>query len=179
MLNSFMPSQIEYIVDNSPICVVEKSRQVGFTWASGYKVCRRIFSSEIPQDHFWISKDEFTAKLFLQDVLVWLQVYNSVSNHGKKYKQDIIDFNGVQAMRIKFDCGSNLFVLSSSVDAVVGKRGHFYIDEAAIHKDFEALYNIALPCTTWGFTLTVFSTHRPSFINYVRVFVRARLRAVS
>lgn len=174
MLNTFLPCQIDYITDESPICVVEKSRQVGFTWASGYKVPRRIFSSDIPQDHFWISKDEFTAKLFLQDVLLWLQVFNEVSNHKKTFKQDIIDFNGVQAMRIKFDCGSNLFVLSSSVDAVVGKRGHFYIDEAAIHKDFEALYNIALPCTTWGFTLTVFSTHRSKQTFFYKLCDRIR-----
>ena len=160
LLNSFLPSQIEYILDNSPILGVEKGRQQGLTWISGYKVCRRIFGSDIPQDHYWISKDEFTAKLFLQDVLVWLQVINEVANHKKEFKQDIIDFKGVQAMRIKFNCGSNIYVLSSSVDAVVGKRGHFYIDEAAVHKDFEQLYSIAYPCTTWGYTLTFISTHR-------------------
>jgi len=173
-INSFLPCQIEYILDDSPICLVEKSRQIGFTWCSGYKVVRRIFKSDVPQDHFWISKDEFTAKLFLQDVLMWLQVYNTISNHRKVYKQDIIDFKGVQAMRIKFDCGSNLYVLSSSVDAVVGKRGHFYIDEAAIHKDFEALYGIVYPCTTWGYTLTVFSTHRSKQTFFYKLCDRVR-----
>ena len=68
LLNSFLPCQIEYILDESKILGVEKSRQVGITWASGYKVCRRIFKSGIPQDHFWISKDEFTAKLFLSSI---------------------------------------------------------------------------------------------------------------
>lgn len=172
--NSFLPCQIDYILDESPICVVEKSRQIGFTWCSGYKVVRRIFKSEVPQDHFWISKDEFTAKLFLQDVLIWLQVFNAVHNHQKEFKSEIIDFKNVQAMRIKFDCGSSLYVLSSSVDAVVGKRGHFYIDEAAIHKDFEALYGIVYPCTTWGYTMTIFSTHRSKQTFFYKLCDRVR-----
>ena len=158
--NSFLPCQIDYILDESQICVVEKPRQVGFTWISGYKICRRIWSAEVPQDHYWISKDEFTAKLFLNTVLQWIILYGCIANHKKKFKKEIIDMNGVQAMRIKFDCGANLYVLSSSIDAVVGKTGNFYIDEAAIHKDFEGLYNIAYPCTTWGYKMTIFSTHR-------------------
>ena len=63
---SFLPCQTEYILDESPILLVEKSRQIGITWTSGFKIPYLIFTSEIPQDHFWISKDEFTAKLFLQ-----------------------------------------------------------------------------------------------------------------
>ncbi len=157
---SFLPCQEEYILDNSPILGVEKSRQIGITWTSGFKVPYKIFTSDIPQDHYWISKDEFTAKLFLQDVLFWIQFINIMFNYKREFKQDVVDFKGVQAMRIRFDCGSNIYVLSSSIDAVVGKRGFFWIDEAAVHKDFEQLYNIVLPCTTWGYGLTFFSTHR-------------------
>ena len=170
----FLQCQWDYIMDNSPICVVEKCRQVGFTWSSAYKVCDRIFSSEVPQDHFWISKDEFTAKLFLQDVLEWLDRINMIANHKKTFKSDIINFKNIQTMRIQFDCGSTLYVLSSSVDAVVGKRGHFYIDEAAIHKDFEALYGIVYPCTTWGYTMTIFSTHRSKQTFFYKLCDRIR-----
>ena len=58
---SFLPCQEEYILDNSPILGVEKSRQIGITWTSGFKVPYKIFTSDMPQDHYWISKDEFTA----------------------------------------------------------------------------------------------------------------------
>ena len=171
---AFLPSQCEYILDNSPLLVIEKCRQVGFTWASAYRICRRVEMSDYPQDHYWISRDEFTAKLFLQDVLQWLQVYNAVKNHGMKYKSSVIDMKGVQAMRIQFNNGCNLYVLSSSVDAVVGKRGHFYLDEFAIHKDAEQLYSIAEPCTTWGFTLTIFSTHRSKQTFFYKLCDRIR-----
>ena len=175
MLSStFLPCQIEYILDDSPLLVCEKGRQQGFTWISAYKIIRRINVHPEPLDHYWISRDEFTAKLFLQDVLQWLRVWDEVANHGLTYKQSIIDWSGVQAMRIKFSNGANLYVLSSSVDAVVGKRGHFYLDEFAIHKDAEALYNIAEPCTTWGFTLTIFSTHRSKQTFFYKLCDRVR-----
>ena len=175
MLSStFLPCQIEYILDDSPLLVVEKGRQQGFTWISAYKIIRRVNTSPEPLDHYWISRDEFTAKLFLQDVLQWLRVWDEVANHGLTYKESIIDWNGVQAMRIKFSNGANLYVLSSSVDAVVGKRGHLYLDEFAIHKDAEAMYSIAEPCTTWGFTLTIFSTHRSKQTFFYKLCDRIR-----
>ena len=159
-LFTLLPYQMKYVLDETPILGMEKGRQLGLTWASGYKVLRRIFKARRAEDHYWISRDEFTAKLFLQDVLYWLYQMNKFKNYRKEFKQDIVDFKGVQAMRITFDCGSAIHVMSSSVDAIAGKRGHVYIDEAALHKDFRLLFDIARPATRWGFTLTFFSTHR-------------------
>jgi phage FluMu gp28-like protein len=159
-LFTLLPYQMKYILDESPILGIEKGRQLGLTWASGYKVVRRIFKARRKEDHYWISRDEFTAKLFLQDVLYWIHQLNEFRNHKKEFKQDIVDFKGVQAMRIVFDDGSAIHVMSSSVDAIAGKRGHVYIDEAALHKDFKQLFDIAKPATRWGYTITFFSTHR-------------------
>jgi phage FluMu gp28-like protein len=159
-LFTLLPYQMKYILDESPILGIEKGRQLGLTWASGYKIPRRIFNARRVENHYWISRDEFTAKLFLQDVLYWINQMNRFRNHKKEFKQDIIDLKGVQAMRITFDCGSCIHVMSSSVDAIAGKRGHVYIDEASLHKDFRQLFDIAKPATRWGYTLTFFSTHR-------------------
>ena len=159
-LFSLLPYQMKYVLDETPILGIEKGRQLGMTWASGYKILRRIFSARRVENHYWISRDEFTAKLFLQDVLYWLNQMNRFKNHKKEFKQDIIDLRGVQAMRITFNCGSCIHVMSSSVDAIAGKRGHVYIDEAALHKDFQQLFDIARPATRWGYSLTFFSTHR-------------------
>ncbi|MCK5616547.1 terminase family protein [Candidatus Pacearchaeota archaeon] len=152
--------QLRYVWNNATILGVEKGRQLGFTWVSAARILRRIFTSPVAQDHYWISRDEFTAKMFLQDVLTWLDWYNRFKNHGREFKHSVIDMSGVQTMKITFDCGSNIFVMSSSVNAIAGKRGHIYIDEAALHKDFQQLFDIAKPATRWGFTLTFFSTHR-------------------
>tara|TARA_R110002167_G_scaffold266022_2_gene472743 strand:- start:1209 stop:2681 length:1473 start_codon:yes stop_codon:yes gene_type:complete len=159
-LFTLLDCQLKYVWNDSKILGVEKGRQLGFTWISAVRILRRIFSSKVPQDHYWISRDEFTAKMFLNDVLQWINYINIMQNHGKEFKQSIVDMSGVQTMKITFDCGSSIFVMSSSVNAIAGKRGHIYIDEAALHKDFQQLFDIAKPATRWGFTLTFFSTHR-------------------
>jgi phage FluMu gp28-like protein len=159
-LFTLLKCQLKYVWNDAKILGVEKGRQLGFTWVSAVRILRRIFTSKVPQDHYWISRDEFTAKMFLQDVLQWVSYMNVLQNHGKEFKQSIIDMSGIQTMKITFDCGSNIFVMSSSVNAIAGKRGHIYIDEAALHKDFQQLFDIAKPATRWGYTLTFFSTHR-------------------
>jgi len=159
-LFTLLDCQLKYVWNDAKILGIEKGRQLGFTWVSAVRILRRIFSSKVPQDHYWISRDEFTAKMFLQDVLQWINYINIIENHGKEFKQSIVDMSGVQTMKITFDCGSSIFVMSSSVNAIAGKRGHIYIDEAALHKDFQQLFDIAQPATRWGFTLTFFSTHR-------------------
>lgn len=165
MIFQLLPCQLRYVFNDSKILGVEKGRQLGFTWISAYKVLRKIFKCSRPFDTYWISRDEFSAKLFLMDVLSWLMFMNVGKNHKKEFKQDIIDFKGVQAMRISFPNGCNIYVLSSSIDAIAGKRGDIYIDEAALHKDFQQLFDIAKPATRWGGRLTFFSTHR-SKTNY-------------
>lgn len=174
MIFQLLPCQLKYVFNNSKILGIEKGRQLGFTWVSAYKVLRRIFTAPMAQDHYWISRDEFTAKLFLQDVLQWLLFMNIAKNHKKEFKQDIVDFKGVQAMRIRFNCGSNIYVMSSSIDAIAGKRGHVYIDEAALHKDFQQLFDIAKPATRWGFTLTFFSTHRSKQNYFYKLIKRIK-----
>lgn len=174
MLFQFLDCQKRYVFNDAKILGIEKGRQLGFTWVSAYKVLRRIFTSPVAQDHYWISRDEFTAKLFLQDVLQWLLFMNVVKNHKKEFKQDLVDFKGVQAMRIRFNCGSNIYVMSSSIDAIAGKRGHVYIDEAALHKDFQQLFDIAKPATRWGYTLTFFSTHRSKQNYFYKLIKRIK-----
>lgn len=174
LIFQLMPCQLRYVFNDAKILGIEKGRQLGFTWVSAYKILRRIFTAKSKQDHYWISRDEFTAKLFLQDVLNWLLFMDVAKNHQKEFKQEIIDFKGVQAMRIRFSCGSNIYVMSSSIDAIAGKRGHVYIDEAALHKDFQQLFDIAKPATRFGFTLTFFSTHRSKQNYFFKLIKRIK-----
>jgi len=155
-------SQLRYVWNESQILGVEKGRQQGFTWISAYKILRRNAKEKKPLNHYWISRDEFTAKLFLQDVIQWINYADCYKNHKKEFKTELIDMGkDVQALRINLPRGNvSLFVMSSSVNAIAGKRGHIYIDEAALHKDFRQLYDIAKQAIRWGGTLTFFSTHR-------------------
>lgn len=168
MLVKILDYQKEYVLDESKILVVEKCRQAGLTWVSGYKVVRRVFNSEIKQDHYWLSRDEFSAKAFILDCLDWIKVFNIVAEVEQVLLKD------VQTTKIKFPNGCNLYILTSSVNAVVGKRGHFYLDEFAVHEDAEALWNIAIPCISWGFTITVISTHRSKLKYFYKLIQKIK-----
>ena len=168
MLVKLLDFQKKYILDDSTLLVVEKGRQQGLTWVSPYKIIRRIFQTPVRQDHYWISRDEFTAKQFIMDCLDWIRVFNIVA------EVDQVPIEKVLATRIKFPNGANIYVLSSSVNAVVGKRGHFYLDEFAVHEDQEALYDIALPCISWGFTMTIISTHRSKIKFFYKLIQKIR-----
>jgi len=154
MLFKFLKYQQDYIMSSPKILIVEKGRQMGLTYCSGFKVIRRILRSEAPEDHYWLSRDEFTAKQFVSNCLDWIHLFNVVA------ECEMIDLKEVRTTKITFPNGCNLFILSSSVDAVVGKSGHFYLDEFAIHQSAEALWSIVYPCVQWGFTITIISTHR-------------------
>ena len=169
-----LPCQLKYVWNDAAILGVEKGRQLGFTWISAIRILRRIFTAKRPENHYWISRDEFTAKLFLQDVLQWLEWMNTFKNHNKKFKQSVVSMEGIQTMKITFDCGSTIYVMSSSVNAIAGKRGHIYIDEAALHKDFQQLFDIAKPATRWGYTLTFFSTHRSKQNYFYKLMERIK-----
>jgi len=169
-----LPCQLKYVWNDAAILGVEKGRQLGFTWVSAIRILRRIFTAKRAENHYWISRDEFTAKLFLQDVLQWLEWMNTFKNHNKKYKQSVVSLEGIQTMKITFDCGSTIYVMSSSVNAIAGKRGHIYIDEAALHKDFQQLFDIAKPATRWGYTLTFFSTHRSKQNYFYKLMERIK-----
>ena len=121
-LFKFLPYQVEYIRDNSKILVVEKPRQVGITYTSGYKVVTKILISNKKDKHYWLSRDENTAKEFVTNVMDWLHLFNVVA------QREVVDMKDVRTTKVTFPNGTELFILSSSVDAVVGKSGHFYLD---------------------------------------------------
>tara|TARA_R110000824_G_scaffold218492_1_gene405193 strand:+ start:603 stop:2027 length:1425 start_codon:yes stop_codon:yes gene_type:complete len=154
MLFELLPYQREYVLREPEILIVEKGRQEGFTYVSGYKVVRRIMKSKVPEDHYWLSRDENLAKEFVTKCLTWIHTFNLVA------KSEVISIKDVKTTKITFPNGCQLFIMSSSIDGCVGRSGHFYFDEFAIHKDQEQLWNIVLPCMSMGFTLTVISTHR-------------------
>ncbi len=63
----FLPYQARWCEDRSRIKLVEKSRQVGFSWATSNDLVAQAVRSDAKYD-FWVSsRDEMQARLFLQD----------------------------------------------------------------------------------------------------------------
>lgn len=154
----FMPYQIDWINDNSMLRIMEKSRQIGISYASAYDcvIRRTIKGSRL--DAWVSSRDDTQAKLFLEDCKNWAKVLNQAANYLGLVVYD--RENDFSAYVLEFATGLRIYSLSSNPNAMAGKRGDVYLDEFALHKDQRLLYRIAKPVTTWGGQLSIISTHR-------------------
>lgn len=152
----FLPYQKAWILDNSRIKLMEKSRQIGMSWSASYELVRRHCQSGQKYDSWVSSRDELQAKLFIDDCKKFASILNTAV--VDVYKTQTLGTNDSHS--IEFINGTRIWSLSSNPDAQAGKRGTRVLDEFALHPDPEKLYAIAYPGITWGGSLQIISTHR-------------------
>ena len=157
-LKYFTQYQTDWAFDLSPLKIIEKSRQIGITYADAYNSVMLASDPDARLDVFASSRDEVAARLYLEDCKFWADfLHAAVSDLGE------IDFdteNSLSAYALHFSNGRRIYCLSSNPNALAGKRGHVKLDEFALHKDQRLLYRIAKPVTMWGGSLSLISTHR-------------------
>lgn len=154
----FLPYQERWIADKSPLKIVEKSRQIGFSYCTAYSALRRVAAKEARLDVWVSSRDDTQARLFLEDCKEWARIMKV----GESDTQKILfeKEKDLSAYVLEFKSGLKIYSLSSNPNALAGKRGHVILDEFALHADQRLLYRIAKPVTTWGGQLEIISTHR-------------------
>ncbi|MCX7871985.1 MAG: terminase family protein [Verrucomicrobiae bacterium] len=152
-----LPYQEKWVRDGSRLKIAEKSRQIGWTWATAYSLVRRKCRRGERLDAWVSSRDEMQARLFLEDCRAFAKILNVAA--GDFNCEVIIDKRG-NAYTLGFANGRRIHSLSSNPDAQAGKRGDRVLDEFALNPDPRRLYAIAYPGITWGGSLEIFSTHR-------------------
>ncbi len=154
----FMPYQKRWIEDRSRLKIMEKSRQIGLSWASAYGLVRDHASGIFKLDTWVSSRDEIQARLFLEDCQAFARIFNIAA---KDLGQSVLEEGArSSAYTLEFAGGKRIHSLSSNPDAQAGKRGTRFLDEFALHPDPRRLYAVAYPGITWGGRLEIVSTHR-------------------
>jgi phage FluMu gp28-like protein len=133
---------------------MEKSRQIGITMPTAYRLVCPHASEKLTFDSWVSSRDELQAKLFINDCRNFANIFQS---SAKLHGMEIFD-QKTYSFSITFSNGSSINSLSSSPDAQAGKRGTRILDEFALHQDPKQLFIIALPGMTWGGQLEIVST---------------------
>lgn len=154
----FTRSQIKWIQDDAPLKIMEKSRQVGVTHATNYRLVSIVSEPGARYDAFISTRDIAQARLTLENCMHWARYCHL----GATDLGDIV-FNAeknISAFALEFANRRRIYALSSNPNALAGKCGHVVLDEFALHEDQQLLYRVAKPVTTWGGTLTIISTHR-------------------
>src|SRR6266446_388431 len=154
----FYKSQRDWINDDSPLKIIVKSRQTGFSWCNCYRLVLLVSAQDARLDAYISSRDLHQARLQLDDCRNWADLMNiGFSDKGEMLLDD--DSNS-SAYVLQFANGRRIYSLSSNPNALAGKRGHVTLDEFALHQDQRLLYRVAKPVTTWGGQLSIISTHR-------------------
>jgi phage FluMu gp28-like protein len=151
--------QSRWVKDSSRLKIAEKSRQIGWSWATAYSLVRKKSLKTAQLDAWISSRDDIQARLFLEDCKSFAAL---LSTAAKDIGEQVIDEKGHSAYVLSFANNLRIHSMSSNPDAQAGKRGDRVLDEFALHPDPRKLYTIAYPGITWGGSMEIFSTHRGS-----------------
>lgn len=156
----FLRYQAKWIKDNSRLKLMEKSRQIGISWATAYRIVRQKSQADAKQDAWVSSRDDLQARLFKEDCNQFAGIFNIAADD---LGQVVIDpEKAISAYVLQFANHLRINSMSSNPDAQAGKRGDRILDEFGLHPDPRKLYSIAYPGITWGGSLEIVSTHRGS-----------------
>lgn len=165
----FLPFQSKWIKDTSRLKAMEKSRQIGISWATAYAAAERTAAQGARNDQWVSSRDDLQARLFIEDCKMWAGIMNLAAKDLGEVVLDPKD--RISAYVIEFASGKRIHSMSSNPDAQAGKRGGRVLDEFALHPDPRKLWAIAYPGITWGGSMELVSTHRGSY-NFFNQLIR-------
>jgi phage FluMu gp28-like protein len=157
----FLPYQEAWIADNSTLKLAEKSRRVGFTFASSYRMFRKCMMR--PGLTQWVSsKDQLTARELITDYIAkWCKLSNIIAEGLYGDNIQVIDpEKNITAFVCVFPNGSRIVSLSSNPAAFAGKGGDVFLDEVDLHLDSATLIDMAIPCIMWGNQLEAVSAYK-------------------
>lgn len=167
----FLPYQLGWIQDDSTVKLIEKSRQIGLSWSTAYRIVRECCKAENRNDVWVSSRDDIQARLFLDDCKMFAKILNQGFEDVGQQIFSAEDGKPYTSYEISFANGQKIHSMSSNPDAQAGKRGTRVLDEFALHPDPRKLYAIASPGITWGGQMEIISTHRGSH-NFFNRLVR-------
>ena len=159
----FLPYQLEWLRDDSPVKIWEKSRRIGATYVQSYEDVRDCVSGKV--DKVWFSSaDESAAKEYIQEAATWTKLFDTAA---RELGEVVIDSkNDIKALVIELSNGARIHALSSNPKAFRSKGGKVILDEFAFHEQAKELWKAAKPVTTWGYDIRILSTHNGKDCQY-------------
>jgi phage FluMu gp28-like protein len=149
--------QVNWVLDEERLKLMEKSRQIGLSWATAYRLVSTTSLTTAKFDDWVSSRDELQAKLFIDDCKSFAGILHiGATDLG----QQVVDEDKHSAFVLSYANGRYTHSLSSNPNAQAGKRGRRVFDEFALHQDPRKLYAIGYPGITWGGSMEIISTHR-------------------
>ena len=168
----FLPYQVRWINDPSPLSIGEKSRRIGRTYASSYRaVDRRV---RLGTNLYFSSADLSTAREFIDYCRRWAEFTNFAARHS--VEEDVIEDEKMTSFVLTFANGARIVAGSSNPKFFRGKGGDADGDEFAFHARPRELIKAMQPAALFaGHRLRLWSTHNGegSYFNHLLRQARA------
>jgi phage FluMu gp28-like protein len=150
---SLLPYQRRWIEDHSPLKIVVKARQIGYSFAATLRV---VFEC-LKRKTTWIllSKGERQSKLMMEKVQEHIQSCGIVA---QAFECEYFEGASFKQLETRFPNGSVIYGLPANPDTARGYSGNVTLDEFAFHADAEKIYSALYPSITRGYRLEVIST---------------------
>ena len=150
---NLLPYQRRWVADNSPLKIVVKGRQIGFSFAA---TIRAVFKC-LERKTTWIllSKGERQSRLLMEKIQEHIQSLGIVA---QAFESSFFEGTTIKQLETRFANGSVIYGLPANPDTARGYSGHVTLDEFAFHADAEKIYAALYPTVTRGYNLEVIST---------------------
>ncbi|EBW5498012.1 hypothetical protein DPT48_01525 [Salmonella enterica subsp. enterica serovar Enteritidis] len=156
--------QAKWFKDESQICIAEKSRRTGLTWA---EAARNVITAAKPKKRggrnvFYVGSKQEMALEYISACALFARAFNQLAQ-ADVYEQTFWDSEKKEEIltyMIRFPNSSfKIQALSSRPSNLRGLQGDVVIDEAAFHESLDELLKAAMALTMWGERVRIISTH--------------------
>ncbi len=148
-----LPYQREWVNDDSPLKIVVKGRQTGYSFAATLRAALCC----IRQRTIWIflSKGERQSHLLIERVRDHVRALGLLSQYNET---EFFEGTRMKQLEVRFPNGSVIYGLPANPDTARGYSGNVTLDEFAFHADADKIYSALYPVITRGHGLEVIST---------------------
>jgi len=148
-----LPYQRRWVGDRSPLKMVVKARQIGYSFAATLQALLRCL--ERKTTWIFLSKGERQSKLLMEKVQEHIQSCGIVA---QAFESSFFEGASRKQLEVRLPNGSVIYGLPSNPDTARGYSGNVTLDEFAFHADAAKIYSALFPSITRGYALEVIST---------------------
>jgi len=148
-----LPYQRHWVEDDSPLKVVVKARQIGYSFAASIRALLQCLKRKTTW--VFLSKGERQSRLLMEKVQEHVQ---SCGILARACESTFFEGTLIKQLEVRFSNGSVIYGLPANPDTARGYSGNVTLDEFAFHADADKIYTALFPTITRGYCLEVIST---------------------
>jgi phage FluMu gp28-like protein len=148
-----LPYQRRWVEDNSPLKIVVKARQIGYSFAASLRALLECLKRKTTW--VFLSKGERQSRLLMEKVQEHVQSCGIVA---RACESSFFEGTLIKQLEVRFTNGSVIYGLPANPDTARGYSGNVTLDEFAFHADADKIYAALFPTITRGYCLELIST---------------------